>query len=207
MKKSYLISFEGIECAGKSTQIKLFQQFLTERGFECAVLREPGATTFGEKVRDILLSEENLISPEAELLLFLSSRAQLLTELVLPRLQKDRSVVILDRYIDSSLAYQGGGRKLGVEKILKIHEDYPPLNILPDMTFLLDLPIEKSRERLKSREKDRMEQESEDFFQEVFQTYQEIQKRFSKRIKKVNADQSIQDVHRDITNHWNQLIS
>ncbi len=133
---SYLISFEGIEGSGKSSQIQAFTDYLESQGMTVSHFREPGGTDFGEKLRSAILDSKTSINKLAEAHLFASSRAQLLSEKVIPLLDKPNQIVILDRFIDSSIAYQGHARDLGVEIVLDIHKYYP-LNLTPHKTFYL----------------------------------------------------------------------
>ncbi len=208
---SYLISFEGIECSGKSTQIKLFKEYLIEKGFDVSLFREPGTTGLGEKIRSLLLDSHLAqieISAESELLLFLSSRSQLLNEEVIPRLKKEKQVIILDRYLDSSIAYQGGGRKLGIDVVRNLHLNFPPLDRLPDITFLLDISLETSLSRMEQRDEgeDRMEQAGKDFHARVYKAYQELAEK-EERIKKIDAEGEIGEVQTNLIQSWVNFIN
>ena len=123
--KGLFFTFEGIEGAGKSTQIKLLTEKLENNGMNVLCVREPGGTRFGEKLRQAILHSTKPLHPYSEALLFASSRGQLLHEKILPHLEKEKSVVICDRYIDSSLAYQGFAREFGMDKILQVHSRAP----------------------------------------------------------------------------------
>ena len=133
-KNTYLISFEGIEGSGKSTQIKKFTEYLKSKNQDVHYFREPGGTKFGEKLREAILDSDSPIHPLAEANLFAASRAQLLSEKVIPLLEKENQIIILDRFIDSSIAYQGIARNLGIDTILDLHKRYP-LNLTPHCTF------------------------------------------------------------------------
>ncbi len=208
---SHLISFEGIECSGKSTQIKLFCQYLEEEGYSVSVFREPGTTKLGEKIRSILLDshlDKVNISAQSELLLFLSSRAQLLNEEVLPLLKNKKQVVILDRYLDSSIAYQGGGRNLGVEVVRDLHLNFPPLNRLPDITFFLNIDLETSLKRMQVRneEEDRMEKAGRDFHSRVHKAYLELLEK-EERIKDIDAEGNIETVSQNLIKAWESYLN
>jgi len=182
------LSLEGIEGSGKSTQINFIKQFFEERDYQVLCLREPGGTRFGEKLREAILESNSPLHPLAEAHLFVSSRAQLLHEKILPFLNTPKSVVILDRYIDSSLAYQGNARGLGYETILKLHES-APLNILPHRTYFLDISLETSMKRQEARGnvKDYFESEKKDFYEALVKGYQDMAGLFDKRIKTIDG--------------------
>jgi len=165
---SLFLSIEGIEGSGKSTQIKEIEKTVQEKGLRVLTLREPGGTTFGEKLREAILNSETPLHPLAECHLFLASRAQLLKEKILPFLLQPGSVVILDRYIDSTLAYQGKARRLGYQTVLTLHQ-FDPLNLLPHRTYFLDIELETSFERQKIRgnAKDYFESQKQEFYQNL----------------------------------------
>lgn len=138
--KGKLISFEGIEGSGKSTQCKLLEEYLSFKGIEVLHLREPGGTAISEKIRTILLDLNSIgLKPLTEFLLFAASRAQVIEERILPALQEG-TIVLCDRYKDSSVAYQGYGRGLGLELINRIHKTMG-IVLNPDLTILLDLSL------------------------------------------------------------------
>jgi len=186
---SLFLSLEGIEGSGKTTQIKAIESFVKNKGMRVLTLREPGGTTFGEKLREAILQSETPLHPLAECHLFLASRAQLLNEKILPFLLQPGSVVILDRYIDSTLAYQGNARRLGYETILTLHQ-FEPLNLLPHRTYFLDIGLETSMERQKTRgnQKDYFESQKQEFYQNLLDGYREVSEIFPERILKVNAE-------------------
>jgi dTMP kinase len=165
---SFFISLEGIEGSGKSTQIGIIEEWLKSRGYQVLTLREPGGTSFGEKLRDAILQSKSSLHPLAECHLFMASRAQILHEKILPFLLNPKSVVILDRYIDSTIAYQGFARGLGVETILTLHQ-HNPLNLLPHRTYFLDISLKTSHERQSKRgqDKDYFESEKNEFYEKI----------------------------------------
>lgn len=205
---SFFLSLEGIEGSGKSTQIKEIENFVTQKGFRVLTLREPGGTGFGEKLREAILTSQTPLHPLAECHLFLSSRAQLLKEKILPFLLQPKSVVILDRYVDSTLAYQGKARKLGYETVLTLHQ-HDPLNLLPHRTYFLDISLETSLERQKARgnAKDYFEQEKNEFYQNLVDGYRELSGLFSERILKINAEASPDEVSIVIKKDLERFIS
>ncbi len=192
---SYFLSLEGIEGSGKSTQIKEIENYVQKKGLRTLTLREPGGTKFGEKLREAILSSEAPLHPLAECHLFLASRAQLLKEKILPFLLNPGSVVILDRYIDSTLAYQGKARKLGYETILNLHQ-YDPLNLVPHRTYFLDIGLKTSLERqeVRGNVKDYFESQRGEFYQNLVDGYRELSNLFGDRILTINAEKSIPEV-------------
>jgi dTMP kinase len=198
-QSSFLLSFEGIEGCGKTTQIKSFKEYLESNGYQVIVLREPGGTEFGENLRKSILTSQTPLAPIAEAYLFASSRAQLLTEKILPFLKSPKHVIILDRYIDSSIAYQGYARGLGMEQILKIHTP-TPLNILPNLTFYLSISVEVSmqRQEIRNNKKDYFEQENIDFYQKLINGYEACAQVFPNRIKRIDATKDIENVNQQI---------
>lgn len=205
---SLFLSIEGIEGSGKSTQIKEIETFLKSRGFNVLTLREPGGTAFGEKLREAILKSETPLHPLAECHLFLASRAQLLKEKILPFLLKPGSVVILDRYIDSTLSYQGKARRLGFETIMTLHQ-HDPLNLLPHRTYFLDISLETSMERQKARGKDKdyFESEKTEFYENLMDGYRELADFFPERILKLNAEKNQNEVTTMILTDLEKLLS
>ncbi len=196
---SYLYSFEGIEGSGKSTQIQRLKEYLLKKNYSVLILREPGGTKFGESLRESILSSETPLAPIAEAYLFASSSPQLLNEKILPYLKNPNHIVILDRYLDSSIAYQGYARELGLKTILDIHT-IPPLNIFPNKTFYLAISIQESMQRQAKRgnEKDYFEKENSAFYQQLYNGFEDCLKYFPKRICKIDATKSIENVSMQI---------
>lgn len=190
------ISFEGIDGCGKTTQIKFLEEYLLKQGYNILVLREPGGTKVGEKVRDILLDKNNFISPVTEMLLYASSRAQLVEEKILPALEKGQ-IVILDRFVDSSYVYQGYARGLGIEKV-KLVNEIATMGILPDVTIYIDITPEEAMKRRGKREADRLEKESWEFHKKVREGYIKLVKEFPKRFVFIDGMQKLMKVHQDI---------
>ncbi|ADH59927.1 thymidylate kinase [Thermoanaerobacter mathranii subsp. mathranii str. A3] len=194
--KGKFISFEGIDGCGKTTQIKFLKEYLLKKGYNILVLREPGGTNVGEKVRDILLDKYNFISPVTEMLLYASSRAQLVEEKILPAI-KEGKIVLLDRFVDSSYVYQGYARGLGIEKV-KIVNEIATMGILPDVTIYIDITPEEAMKRRGKREADRLERESWDFHKKVREGYIKLVKEYPKRFVFIDGMQEIVKVHQDI---------
>lgn len=204
---SLFISFEGIEGSGKSTQIEYLKEYLIDQGLRVLLLREPGGSIFGEKLRSAILNSETPISPLAEAHLFASSRAQLLSEKILPFLEQQNSAVLLDRYIDSSLAYQGIARGLGLQTILDIHA-HSPLNILPNRTFYLKIDLETSQKRQHARgnKKDYFEKENHDFYQKLIQGFDEASALFQKRIAVIDGKKTMPEIQAEIAKKISEIL-
>jgi dTMP kinase len=200
---SILISFEGIEGSGKSTQVKLFRDFLARFNRPIYQFREPGGTVFGENLRKAILESPTPIAPLAEAHLFAAARAQLLNEKILPHLKNETCFVILDRYIDSSIAYQGSARGLGIETVLSLHQHYP-LTVMPDLTFYLRIDLETSlhRQQQRGNYKDYFEKENQKFYNQLIAGYDQAQELFPKRITIIDGAQSENQVQKTIQNHF-----
>jgi len=171
-KYGRLITFEGIEGCGKSTLAKELYEYLKSKNYKVIFTREPGGGKLGEKIREILLSNEFEIPDYSELFLFLASRYEHTKNVIIPRL-KEGYIVISDRYMDSTIAYQGYGRKIDLKLLEKLNE-IATLGIKPDLTFLIDLPEESSFNRLKDKILDRIESEEIEFYKRVRFGYVEI---------------------------------
>ncbi|ADG40926.1 thymidylate kinase [Leuconostoc kimchii IMSNU 11154] len=197
MTKPLFITFEGPEGAGKTSVLnQLVAEFQQTLGDDLISTREPGGNPISEAIRAILQPEEdNGMDDRTEALLYTAARRQHLVETVLPALKAGK-VVISDRYVDSSLAYQGGGRGLGVDHIWQINQ-FAIDGLLPDLTIYFDLPSELGLARVKANRQgkiDRLDKESLAFHQKVRKTYLELQVKFSDRIKIVDATQSLDNV-------------
>ena len=192
------ITFEGIEGSGKSTQIKLLQASLKQDGHSVEILREPGPTHLGEKIRDVFLEKTNeKVDPMTEAFLLYASRKHLDQNFLQEHL-KNKSVVIADRYSDATVAYQCFGKGLSEDFVQYIHEKSDLLS--PDLTFYMDITAEASKVRIDDRELDRMESESLDFFNKVRSGYLEIAKSNPDRIIVLDAELSVEDLQDKIFN-------
>lgn len=190
------ITFEGGECSGKTTIIKKLCQILTEKQIPFISTREPGGIDIAEQIRSIILDVKNQnMTEETEALLYAASRMQHLKERVLPALE-DGKIVICDRFLDSSLAYQGYARGLGMDAILKIN--HFALHHLPNLTLFIDVTPEVALKRLSSREKtDRLDLESVTFHQKVYEGYQQVLKMYPNRIVRIDGNQALEAVCKD----------
>jgi len=203
-----LITFEGIDGSGKTTQARLFHQHLRARKVNCALYREPGGTPFGESVRRLLLNEGGRegkgqdFGPMAETMLFLAARAELMRQIVLPLLTKG-SVVILDRFTDSTLAYQGYGRGLDVE-LLKRMNDAVTGGRSPDLTILVDLDPETALARHR-RSHDRMELEGLEFMRRVREGYLAIAEAESERVMVLDGSRKETEIAADVNERVNKV--
>ena len=177
------VTFEGLDGSGKSTQAELLRARLEADGVEVVSTREPGGTELGEKVRDLVLHGGH-VTPWAEALLYAAARAQHVDEVIRPALERGASVVC-DRYVDSSVAYQGVGRALGLERVLDLNLAAAG-GLLPDRTFLLSLEAAEIGGRLRG-EHDRLERESEEFHARAAAGYRELAERFPERIVVLDA--------------------
>ncbi len=192
------ITFEGIEGSGKSTQIELLHASLKKEGYSVEVLREPGTTQLGERIRDVFLEKtDEQVDPMTEAFLLYASRKHLDQNFLQEHL-KNESIVIADRYSDATVAYQCYGKGLSEDFVKYIHEKSNLLS--PDLTFYMDITAEASRARIDNRELDRMECESLDFFNRVRSGYLEIADSNPDRIIVLDAELSMEDLQNKILN-------
>jgi dTMP kinase len=184
------VTFEGVDGSGKTTQTRLLAEQLRAEGRDVVETREPGGTPLGERIRELLLESER-VAPWAETTLFAAARAQLVADVIRPALARGADVVC-DRYIDSSLAYQGLARGLGVDRVLELNLLVTG-GLLPDRTFLIDIPPEVATRRTGSRP-DRIEREGQGFAAQVDQAYRELAQVFAQRITLVDGTQPPEEV-------------
>lgn len=190
------ITFEGPDGSGKSTVIKTIYERLVNEKYNILLTREPGGTPIAEKIRTVILDNENIaLDPRAEALLYAASRRQHLVEKIWPAL-KEGKIVLCDRYLDSSLAYQGGGRDLGVENVLNINL-FATENTYPDLTIFFNVSPEVGLSRVsqdKKRVADRLDNESENFHDKVYETFLELTKKYKDRIVVIDASKPLNEV-------------
>ncbi len=194
------ITFEGCEGVGKSRQIHLLEEYLKEQKIEYYLTREPGGTGVSEQIRNVILDGKNIsMTDECEALLYAAARVQLLKEEIKPRLEKNQ-LVLCDRYIDSSLAYQGFARGLGFDFVQKIN-DYAIKNFLPNYTIFLNLSPEEAFKRKGGVDKkDRVELSGKEFHQKVYAGYVELSKKYKDRYIVIDASGTVQETHQKIIN-------
>ena len=198
------ITLEGIEGSGKTSSIKSITNLLDDKGISYVVTREPGGSTIGSELRSILLDPQTNISSEVELMLMLADRKDHVEQVILPNL-KTGNWVISDRFMDSSFAYQGGGRKLDTKMINSFSRN---LNLpIPDLTLLFDVPVEISLSRVKARgELDRFEQEEIDFHNRIREAYLELAEQNVNRIQIIDSSQAIEDMLKSVEEKINNLF-
>ena len=195
--KGRLITFEGIDGSGKSTQIGMLENELKKLGVEFKIFREPGGTDLSEKIRTILLDKENIeLISTAESLLFAAARAQLTTEQIKPAIEKGE-FVICDRFTDSTIAYQGYGRGLNIKQLEEINYIATD-GLTPDITFILDINPEAAAVRMETEVSDRMEETGVDFFRRIRGGYLQIKGQNPHRYRLINGEQSPENVFKEI---------
>ena len=203
--KGLFIVMEGPDGSGKTTQINLLEQYLKEAGYECLITREPGGTVIGEAVRELILNPEyKEMSPVTEMLLYAASRAQLVHEVIGPALEAGR-IVISDRFVDSSIVYQGIARNLGISTVAAVNA--PGIGIYrPAGIFFIDLSEAEGIRRKKNQKKlDRMEQESIDFHHLVSEGYRKVLAERPEVIK-IDGGKDIDVIQKKIRNHVDELL-
>lgn len=199
MSMKNFITFEGGECSGKTTIISAIVKKFEELNIDFITTREPGGIRIAEEIRNIILDVKNTdMTPECEALLYAASRMQHLSQKVIPAINEGK-IVLCDRFLDSSLAYQGCARGLGMDNILKANSF--ALNYLPGLTIFIDVTPDVALKRLSLRNKtDRLDLEAEDFHNKVYQGYQEVLKMYPKRILRIDGNQSLEKVTNDCLN-------
>lgn len=198
MERGYFITLEGTDGVGKTTQIGLLKDFLEDNGHTVYVTREPGGTSISEKLREILLDKRNSeMTDTTEMMIYAASRAQLVAEKIVPALARGE-VVICDRFVDSSVAYQGYGRALG--DVVSTVNRYATRGLEPDVTFFLDLDPEVGRARIGKDVQDRLEQEKREFFDKVYEGYLVLCRKYPERMIRIDASLSIDEMQKSIRN-------
>jgi dTMP kinase len=203
--KGQFITIEGIEGAGKSTQLAFIKDYLIQKGIDLVVTREPGGTELGEKIRSLLLApSDQPMAVDTELLLMFAARAEHMDKVIKPALDAGKWV-LSDRFTDATFAYQGGGRGISTQRITDL-ANWTLGNFKPDMTLLFDLPVELGQQRVMSRNqgKDRFEQEKVDFFQKIRQCYLDRAQDEPERIKVVDSSQSIEQIQAQLVHILNR---
>jgi len=198
MSRGKFITIDGLEGAGKSTQIDFIKKYLSDRNRDVFLTREPGGTDLGERLRALLLDKNiDAMNPDTELLLMFAARNEHVKKVIVPKLEKG-VWVISDRFTDASYAYQGGGRGIPLERIGEL-EQWTLQDFVPDMTFLLDLDVELGLSRVEKRgEKDRFEEEHKDFFNKVREIFSNRASKYPERIKLIDASKNIDETSSQI---------
>ena len=198
MSRGKFITIDGLEGAGKSTQIDFIKKYLSDRNRDVFLTREPGGTDLGERLRALLLDKNiDAMNPDTELLLMFAARNEHVKKVIVPKLEQG-VWVISDRFTDASYAYQGGGRGIPLERIGEL-EQWTLQDFVPDMTFLLDLDVELGLSRVEKRgEKDRFEEEHKDFFNKVREIFSNRASKYPKRIKLIDASKNIDETSSQI---------
>lgn len=195
--KGLFITFEGPDGSGKSTQITRLREYLLSRGYDVLLVREPGGTRISEQIRSVILDTDNKgMNPICEAMLYAASRAQLTHQVIMPALEEGR-MVIADRFVDSSIVYQGYARGLG-EEMVKTINSYATEGLEPDVTFLINIPAEVGIARKSNQKKlDRLEQESIEFHKKVHEGYDRLKSGKSRMIE-IDGTKNREDIQREI---------
>jgi len=202
IKRGVLISFEGVEGSGKTTQARALVAWLGNTGLPFIFVREPGGTPVGEMIRSILLQPGLTVNPRCETLLFLAARSQLVAETILPAL-RDHKIVVTDRFADSTFAYQVCGRSLP-PRLIAIFNRFAASGLHPDLTFLVDFDARKRRDRGKNR--DRMETENDAYHDRVRDGFLKLARRARKRVKVLDGEKPVAELTREVAAQVKNLL-
>ncbi len=200
------ITFEGIDACGKTTQYRLLTEMLKEKNIPFIFIREPGGTKAGEDIRNILLHNDYCLSHKTEVLLFVASRAQLTKNIIAPSLEEEK-IIIADRFMDSSVAYQGYGRGLGSE-IVKSLNNFAVGQYIPDITYFIDITVDEAFKRMKlSKKNDKIELEGKEFFEKVRNGYLELMKENEDRFIYIDGMKEEEEIFKKIKEVFLQKYS
>ena len=205
MREGIFITFEGGDGSGKSTQIEILRKKLEAAGYDVILTREPGGTSISEKIRELILDKDNSeMADMTETMLYAAARAQLVNQVIRPALMEGK-IVICDRFVDSSIAYQAYGRGLGecVESI----NSFAIGNCMPDMTVLLKVSPEVGSRRISSRDQDRIESAPTEFHKKVYEGYLSLEKKYPDRILGIEADNTIEAIAKAIEGAVTKLLN
>lgn len=202
-KRGLFITFEGADGCGKTTQINLLNEYLKNKNYETIITLEPGGCDIGKKLRQILLHYEGYVSPRAETFMYLADRAQHVDTVIKKNVEENK-IVLCDRYIDSSIAYQGYARKGNIEQI-DLLNNLATNGFEPDLTFLFDLDSEIAQKRV-GKVKDRLEKEGLEFHKKVRLGYLELAKKYPKRIKVMDSNKSIEEVFEQVKKIIDEIL-
>ena len=197
------VTLEGLDGCGKTTQWHLLKQFLENNNIPNVCIREPGSTPLGENLRNIIKNPNEEITPITEAYLYATCRAQLVEHVILPALTSGK-VIVCDRFLDSSLVYQGVARGLGINIIKEINKN-AVADIVPNVTFFIDTPIEITKKRILHKDKDRLELEGDNFINAVYKGYKQLTKENS-RIITLDGTKSIEFIHRSIISKMREIL-
>lgn len=204
MKQGLFISIEGPDGSGKSTQIENIRQFFADKNIDILYTREPGGTEIGEQIRKILLDKGSAnMNYMTEALLYAASRAQHVAQVIKPALREGR-IVVCDRFVDSSIAYQGYGRNLG--EAVSVINGYAVDGCMPDVTFFMKIDPSVGIERIRQDMQDRLDAEKETFHRAVYQGYLELEKENPDRIVGIDANRSIEEIKKEICFKLEELL-
>jgi dTMP kinase len=204
MDRGLFITFEGPDGSGKTTQIERLRDFISEKGYDAILTREPGGTAISEKIRELILDKNNMeMDYMTEALLYAASRAQHVAQVIKPGLESGKTV-ICDRFMDSSIVYQGYGRKLG--DCVRVINEYAVDGCFPDITFLLKVDPEVGKNRIKAEEQDRLELEKLEYHLRVYRAYEELERQYPERIIGIDASRSIIEISGEIREHIDRLL-
>lgn len=206
MDRGLFITIEGTDGSGKTTQMKFIKEYLQKSGREVLLTREPGGTRISEKIREIILNPVfTEMGVNAEMLLYAAARAQLVSELIKPALEQG-NIVVCDRFVDSTYAYQGYGRGLDMEMLVSIN-NIAIDGVMPDLTFFFDLnPVEALKRRKASSEPDRIENEKMDFHNKVYSGYISLSKKYSGRIKRIDSNRTVEEIWCEVRSILDKIL-
>lgn len=204
MRKGLFITVEGTDGTGKTTQLELMKEYLISKGKDVLFTREPGGTPISEKIRAIILDKKNKeMDDMTETLLYAASRAQHIAQIIKPALEHGK-IVVCDRFVDSSIAYQGHGRGLG--ESVSLINSYAIGEWIPDFTFLLKMDPSGGRQRIDQESKDRLEVEDTEFYNRVYEGYLTLEKKFPERIIGIDGSRPIEVVWEDIRHNLDRIL-
>ena len=202
-KKGLFITFEGADGCGKTTQINLLKDYLENKNYEIITTLEPGGSDIGKKLRQILLHHDGFVSPRAEMFMYLADRAQHIDTVIKNNVEKNK-IVLCDRHIDSTVAYQGYGRGEDIEQINLLNE-IATGGYKPDLTFVFDVDSEIAQKRV-GNVKDRLESEGLEFHRKIRQGYLELAKKYPNRIKVINSNKTIEEVFEQVKKIIDEIL-
>lgn len=204
MSKGLFITVEGGDGSGKTTQLGYMKEFFAERSVDVIFTREPGGTAIGEKIRDMILDPKNReMGGMTEALLYAAARSQHVLQVIGPALAEGK-VVVCDRFVDSSIVYQGAGRGLG--KAVSVINDYAVDGVMPDVTFLFKLDPDEGRKRLRQKEPDRIESEDRDFHRKVYDAYLDLERSHPRRIIGIDGNRDPEEIRVEMISYLDRLL-